>query len=43
MIEKFCQCPALDEKITAILGDYADPQRVLELMEKQIYIEHFLK
>ena len=33
----------MDEKITAIRGDYADPYRVLQLMEKQIYIEHFLK
>ena len=45
MLENFCQCPALDEKITVTLGGYTDPREFFFFFyyKKQNYFEHFFK
>ena len=42
MLEKICQCPALDEKQVAMLGDVTQELETLRINEKkQTRIEHF--
>ena len=42
MLDKFCQCPALDEKQVAMLGDVTQELENLRINEKkQTRIEHF--
>ena len=42
MIDKICQCPALDEKQVAMLGDVTQELENLRINEKkQTRIEHF--
>ena len=42
MLDKICQCPALDEKQVAMLGDVTQELETLRINEKkQTRIEHF--
>ena len=44
MLDKICQCPALDEKQVAILGEVTQELENLRINEKkQTRIEHFFQ
>ena len=44
MLDKTCQCPALDEKQVAMLGDVTQELENLRINEKkQTRIEHFFQ